>query len=576
MAMVLTPILKNTVSGNLKEISGGARVKFNLPDDQESIITYLKEPGDESYSEKLNSVIKTISSPNTDNTLLLKWIKEFKDSILFLSRENNRIISALLNLSWYLKDDSFIVLYEEFIQNLVTAHASYVGEVLFMIVKIFYTVSDVNNEDITESEMKMYQNSHKLLKLVIKLVPLSIHALCPLLTKKFPYVKTSTHILHCYIVNLLNICTYLPSKRPEILKCIFEHLINVDVNCSRENIELYEFEREQENIAFIEQGTMQESDVQKDTSMAFPLARTLDLAMNSMLTFIHKTCYPEGEELDWDATKKLYKELLAVFEKIILPTHGSCHLQYVMFYICSFKQDLCDGFLDYLWKKVQNPSIGPVHRQICAFYIGSLLARAKYINISTVTACFDLMCNWLHRYIDVHTTQDLVVHGTFHSICQTVFYVFAFRSKELLELKNGHKYMQSLNFDRIVTSRLNPLRFCDSTIVQNFANVSRNYQIAYVYPVIERNNRNLLYSCFEPSVSYTAGAMIQTFFPFDPYLLKRSKHWIEPLYRIYNHSHKDEDAMDYEDVEVPSNDDLFSYGTSPGFKKSNFLKHDKG
>lgn len=87
---------------------------------------------------------------------------------------------------------------------------------------------------------------------------------------------------------------------------------------------------------------------------------------------------------DWEATKKLYKELLTVFDKIILTTHGSCHCQFIMFYICSFKPELSDGFIDYLWKKVQNPSIGPVFRQISSFYIGSFLARAKYISIRFV------------------------------------------------------------------------------------------------------------------------------------------------------------------------------------------------
>ena len=88
--------------------------------------------------------------------------------------------------------------------------------------------------------------------------------------------------------------------------------------------------------------------------------------------------------MDWEATKKLYKEFLTVFDKIILTTHGSCHCQFILFYICSFKPELSDGFIDYLWKKVQNPTIGPVFRQISSFYIGSFLARAKYISIRYV------------------------------------------------------------------------------------------------------------------------------------------------------------------------------------------------
>lgn len=43
-------------------------------------------------------------------------------------------------------------------------------------------------------------------------------------------------------------------------------------------------------------------------------------------------------ELNWEVTKQLYRELLSVFDKLIFPTHASCHAQYLMFYICSFRK----------------------------------------------------------------------------------------------------------------------------------------------------------------------------------------------------------------------------------------------
>lgn len=38
-----------------------------------------------------------------------------------------------------------------------------------------------------------------------------------------------------------------------------------------------------------------------------------------------------------ERTKELYKDLLSVFDKLILPTHASGHVQYTLFYLCSFK-----------------------------------------------------------------------------------------------------------------------------------------------------------------------------------------------------------------------------------------------
>lgn len=42
-------------------------------------------------------------------------------------------------------------------------------------------------------------------------------------------------------------------------------------------------------------------------------------------------------KLDINKTKDLYRDLVSVFDKLILPTHASCHVQYFMFYVCSFK-----------------------------------------------------------------------------------------------------------------------------------------------------------------------------------------------------------------------------------------------
>lgn len=70
-----------------------------------------------------------------------------------------------------------------------------------------------------------------------------------------------------------------------------------------------------------------------------------------------------------------------------------------------------------------------------------LILLNKCFCFSTVTACLEIMCAWIHSYIDNHTSQDLGVHGTFHSVCQTVFYIFAFRNQELLEADKGIHYI---------------------------------------------------------------------------------------------------------------------------------------
>ena len=44
-------------------------------------------------------------------------------------------------------------------------------------------------------------------------------------------------------------------------------------------------------------------------------------------------------------------------------------------------QALAEGFIDYLWKKVQDPNAQVVFRQTAVAYLASLCARAMYIPI---------------------------------------------------------------------------------------------------------------------------------------------------------------------------------------------------
>ncbi|XP_041134119.1 protein N-terminal asparagine amidohydrolase-like isoform X2 [Polyodon spathula] len=178
--------------------------------------------------------------------------------------------------------------------------------------------------------------------------------------------------------------------------------------------------------------------------MAHVVADRLDILMMVLLAYIKDICYVNGM-LELTRTKELYQDLVAVFDKLILPTHASCHVQYVIFYLCSFRLGLAEAFLEHLWKKIQSPSNPAVIRQSAAGYIGSFLARAKFLPV----------------------------------------------------LK---------------------------------------YQLVLCYAIIERNNRQLL-----PVVKSSLGGdsvttnsnPLDSFFPFDPYLLKRSGKMIQPIYQVW-------------------------------------------
>ena len=154
------------------------------------------------------------------------------------------------------------------------------------------------------------------------------------------------------------------------------------------------------------------------------------------------------------------------------------------------------------------------------------------------------MADWIHAYIATQdglecVNSDLRIHVVFYTVCQALFYVVAFRHKDLVNTKKSMPifeffvfsdfffadvvFLESLNLSKIVTSRLNPLRVCQPAVVQNFAAITRKYQLAYCYSVIEHNSRNSMPTVYRDDKGYISisNNVLEAFYPFDPYVLQR-------------------------------------------------------
>ncbi|XP_064415086.1 RNA polymerase I-specific transcription initiation factor RRN3 isoform X2 [Latimeria chalumnae] len=500
--------------------------------------------------------------PDIKDDQIINWLQEFRNAVNYLTKDFEQLVTIVLKLPWLDRSQDVREEYLAFLGNLVSAQTVYLRACLSMVISKFVPqrviireggvdISDSEDED--ESLPRRFETCHRALQIIARYVPSTPRFLHPILVEKFPFYNKSANALECYVHNILRITVYFPTLRLEILELIVEKLLKMDVSAPRSDIEDAEEAAEQhEATGPVEEGLfdMDEDEEDKNTvsgaagndSMAHPVAERLDIIMSVVFAYIKDICYTNGA-FDLNKTKDLYRDLIAVFDKLILPTHASCHVQYLIFYICSFKLGLAEAFLEHLWKKLQNPNNPAVIRQAAAGYMGSFLARAKFIPVVTLKACLDLLIPWLHQYIDhqgagTKAFCDVALHGPFYSTCQAVFYTLVFRHRQLLDgnLKKGLAYLQNLNFERIVMCQLNPLKVCLPSVVNLFAAITRKYQLVFCYTIIERNNRQQL-----PVVrSSIGGDLVQTctnpldsFFPFDPYCLKRSKRVIDPLYQVW-------------------------------------------
>ncbi|XP_043090858.1 RNA polymerase I-specific transcription initiation factor RRN3 [Puntigrus tetrazona] len=532
-----------------------------------------------------------LSDPDIKDAQIINWLQELRTCVTQLGKDHEQLIYVVLKLPWLSRGQAVVDEYLAFLSNLVSAQTVYLRVCLRMVIANFapqririqegnVDISDSDDED--ENLPRTFDHCHQALQLIARYVPSTSRFLMPILSDKFPFVQKSSRTLECYVHNLLRVSVYIPDLRRDILELIISKKLMLDVSAPRSEIEEVESDAHANGASHDDClfDMDEEEDSRLDSTrpdgavMVHPMAQRLDTMMTVLLSYIKDICYVNGS-LDIEKTKALYRDLVSVFDKVVLPTHASCHVQYYMFYLCSFHLGLAEAFLDHLWKMLQAPNQPPVLRQAAAGYMGSFMARAKFLPVSTVKACLDLLVPWLHLYIDSQDSGskafcDINLHGPFYTACQAVFYTLIFRHNAILEgnMKKGLAYLQGLNLERIVMCRLNPLRVCMPAVTNMFAAITRKYQLVFCYTIIERNNRNLL-----PVVSHSTGGNsvsintnpLDCFFPFDPYLLKSSGKLIEPIYQVWE---EPSDCM----IDVPKKDvrkgsmeeeDDFLHGETP-------------
>ena len=82
------------------------------------------------------------------------------------------------------------------------------------------------------------------------------------------------------------------------------------------------------------------------------------------------------------------------------------------------------------------------------------------------------------------------------------------------------------------------IKVCSPAVVETFAKIASHFQLVYCFTIIEQNKRKGLGSQGE----------LDSYFPFDPYTLRRSKRWIQCCYNEW------EPIEGLEDEEEEDND----------------------
>ena len=146
-----------------------------------------------------------------------------------------------------------------------------------------------------------------------------------------------------------------------------------------------------------------------------------------------------------------------------------------------------------------------------------------------------LLSNWARGYVktcDYQRNKNPKAHLVFYAICQAIFYIIAFRSRQLTRNHRNLEFLVQLDLWPVVKHPLNPLNVCLPAIATIFDSVTTKYQILFCHTILVDNASRCLTTVYANEQHRPEDAL-ESIFPFDPYLLKKSGKRIHPMYIEY-------------------------------------------
>jgi RNA polymerase I-specific transcription initiation factor RRN3 len=265
----------------------------------------------------------------------------------------------------------------------------------------------------------------------------------------------------------------------------------------------------------------------------------------------------------------------------------------------SLNPNLTDVFLGFLMKRLYHvfdqpgdgkkksaASSASLLTVVNASYIGSFVARAKFLPHRLVRLSFDMLLTWCLRFLGdlpnhlrsgvkaLRNSNEVVSEkiAVFYAVSQAVMYIFCFRHRLLIqEHEDSDLTTIKANYRNfllpIMQSSLNPLKWCMSAVVEEFIRLADMYDLIDCHQIMVKSSRrsappvssaNSLHSIsmFDDEsqafpVSEQTGSFLgdlDSYFPFDPIILKTcSTYFTEDLYIEWNNLADSSDEAESEE-----------------------------
>ncbi|KAG4211732.1 hypothetical protein ERO13_A02G120000v2 [Gossypium hirsutum] len=339
-----------------------------------------------------------------------------------------------------------------------------------------------------------------------------------------------------------------------ILMAVVDRLIELDVEIGwdailQDDFSKGIFEMELEDVDDIEESAepdVGEFRLSRKSLAGNSIAELLDNLL--VLTFEHlESCEREGR------LAKVFETLLQSFQVTVLSAYKSKFAQFVMFYACALDPENCGmRFATMLADLFVQDSQPQPTRMSAVSYLASYLSRAKFLAASSISSMLKRLVDWCLEYCEAHDGDiNPNAHRVFYSGCQAIMYVLCFRMKVFVDVPRLKSELL-IPLEQVLKHKLNPLKVCLPSVVEEFL---RQAKAASLFTVCKTF---IFDGLLESELSRAFGGLerLDTFFPFDPCLLKKCDSFIRPMFVFWSMVKPTyDDAFDDDDDDDGSSDD---------------------
>ncbi|PIA40361.1 hypothetical protein AQUCO_02500213v1 [Aquilegia coerulea] len=423
---------------------------------------------------------------------------------------------------------------------------------------------------------------HTALKDIAELRPLSLLWLNGIVVDSMPRmsfkndtlnkIKVDLHLSEIYVENMLKLERGVLGRYvgKEILLAVVSRLVDLDVEIEWDEILQ---DDPSKGIFDMEIEDIDEAADYDDHGEEFPKAGFglqklgADVFAERLDSLMVLTCEHIKARADEGHLIEVFETLLQSFEDPILKTHKSKFAQFVIFYACSLDPEKCGvRFAVMLADTFVCGGVSPTTRMSVVAYLASYLSRARFLPSSLVASMLKRLVDWCYEYIckvqDIEERNiDPHVHRVFYSGCQAVMYVLCYWMRMMVDVPHLKSLLLDMPLEPIFRNFLDPLKVCLPSIVTEFL---RQAKAARLFTVSENFFFNDL---LESDLSKIYGGIerLDTFFPFDPCLLKNCDRIIGPHFLYWSMVKKTYDGDDGSCDEDVNEGERFIDGNSESF-----------